>query len=580
MPLIVFLALWTSALGATPSISFTVATGFDGYFVPGTWTPLRIDLGVTSSFEGVFAVDVTNAQAVVRTFQFPVHFVGGARHQLHADVVIPDPRYPLILRLLSGTHEIARYLVPLGAARAADGVVVVLAREAVGLEFLTRDPGRLRPAYLAEEALPIRWQSYEGVRAVVIRDLQDMRLQDLQRQALREWVAQGGRLVVMGPELLHSTRPRWLMDLLPAVPRNELATGMVTVVPDHPGPVTLALVSPRSGASAWPDRGPPQRLEWRYGRGTVTVWTFDALASMIRTSPGLIQQWQHVLTGMTPSAVATRTLADVVPTTPALPGLAQLALALTVIAYIAILRWVLPRAAKRRGWLLLGAIVVGAGGFMFGVAVAARSSVAAIAQVSFVETIPDVRLARVTTYAGVTVPFGGTFQLIAPLQATIRPMTGASVNFTDGPPTIDDSVPLRRGKFEILQIIPLAVRGTIARSPQGVQVAIENPDELPVRDPILYLDGQIFRLPVLRARTVAAFDLTQGESIERYQVRRDNLADRLRQWTFVGLESDAIIKRDQPALIGWVEDARLMVRSPQTQRSTAASLLVVPLASP
>jgi hypothetical protein len=580
VPLIVFLVLWPSALAAAPSIGFNVATGFDGYFIPGSWTPLRIDLVLPSSFEGVLAIDVTSAQALVRTFRFPVRFVGGARHQLHADVVIPDPRYPLMLRLLSGTHEIARYSVSLGAARAVDGVVVVLAAEAVGLEFLTNAPGRLRPAYLVEEGLPIRWQSYEGVRAVVIRDLQDMRLQDLQREALREWVAQGGRLVVMGPELLHSARPPWLMDLLPAVPRNELVTEAVTLVPDHPGPVTLALMSPRPGASAWPDRGPPQRLEWRYGRGTVTVWTFDALASTIRTSPTLVQQWQHVLTGLAPSVIATRTLADVVPTTPALPGLAQLALALSVIAYIAALRWVLPRAALHRGWMLLGAVVVGAGGLMYGVAAVARSSVAAIAQVSLVETIPDVRLARVTTYAGVTAPFGGTFQLVAPLQATIRPVTGASVNLTDGPPSIEDPIPLRRGRFEILQVIPLAVRGTVARSPQGFQVAIENPDELPVRDPILYLDGQIYRLPVLRTRTVAMFDLTQGEPIERYQVGRDTLADRLRQWTFVGPGSDAIIKRGQPALIGWVEDARLMVRSPQTQRSTAASLLVVPLASP
>lgn len=554
--------------------------GFNGYFVPNAWTPLRTETVADTSFDGVLTVDVTNAANLVRTFRFPMRFVAGARHQFFADVVIPDPRYPLVFRVLRGADEVARTTIPLGNSRAVDGIVVVLAREAAGLEFLKIESGRLRPAYLGEEALPIRWQSYEGVRAVVIRDLDDTRLQEQQRQALREWVGQGGHLIVTSSDLLRNAQPQWLMPLLPGVPQNERTSDVVMLGPEVVQSVPIVPVSPRAGAVAQPNRVQPQLLDWSYGRGTVTLWTFDALASTIRTSPVVVRHWQRMLTAPRISPIATRALADILPTTPVLPGIAQVGVTLSVVIYIVMLRRVLPRAGTRRGWVVLSITVLAAGALLYGAAAAARSSVPAVTQVSLIEAIPDVGLARVTTYVGATTPFGGALELVAPARATIRPMSGSAINQSHRSSTLEAPAPLRRGTFEILQAIPLAVRGTASRTPMGLRLEIENPDGVPIGDPVLYLDGQIYRLPDIRAHTTLVLDLTQGAPVDRLSARRDALAERLRQWTVVRLGADAIIKRDRPSLIGWVDDARLTVRAPRIHQGSTVSLLVVPLAPP
>jgi len=580
VPLIAFLLCYGSTATGAPIIQLAIDVGFDGYLVPRTWTPLRIDVTAQTAVDGVLVVDVAEAGGVRRAYRYPVRLVEGARQQVHADVVIPDPRYPLTVRVLQGEDELGRKTLPLGGARAVDGVVVVLARSASGLEFLTTFSGRLRPAYIREEALPVRWQSYEGVSAVVIHDLDDNRLLPTQREALREWLAQGGRLLVTGGDFLATVKSRWLLDLLPGVPLGVSASQILPGFAGLTGPLNLALVRPRPGAKVEPDPGRPHTLQWRYGRGTVILWTFDAFAPQLRTSADVIAKWRATLTDPIGSSSANRSLAELLPNVPDLPGTVQVGIALAVGAYIVALRWALRIATRRRGWLTGATIGVVVGALLYGTAVGARESVAVLAQVSLVEVIPEVELARVSTAVVLHAPFGGPFHLVAPPQATIRPLTGPTVNRFGAAAEVEGRTAFPSAeRFELVQVVPFAVRGTIGPTPRGLQVEIENASGLLIRQPVIYFAGQIYPVPDIQTHAAVVLDPTRWEAIDRQRTLGEDLASRLRQWTFVRLGHDVIIRPDQTVLIGWVDDARLAVRSPQAQRGSTASLLVVPLAA-
>ncbi len=580
MPLVAFLVLCQSAGAGTPLVRLEVELGFGGFLVPGAWVPLRLEVTSQAGFDGVLVVEDPASRGVGRSYRYPVRLVAGARQQFYADAVITDPRHPLVVRVLRDEREVGRQLVPLGGARAVDAVVVVLARNAAGLEFLRTFEGRVRPAYIREDALPMRWQSYEGVRTVVIHDLEDARLLATQRQALVEWIAQGGRLLVTGNDLLLSLRSSWLLDLLPGVPRGITETQESILFPDLKVPLNVAVVSPRPGASVQPDQARPQTLQWRYGRGTVTLWAFDALAPTLRASPAILAKWRDVLSEGRPAPVVSRALAETLPNVPSLPGAVQFGIALSVGLYIVALRWALRRlAAKRRGWLEVAAVVVLSSALLYGSALSARGSATSLFQVSLAEVIPEVGLARVTTYAALLAPYGAFFRLVAPAGATVRPLAGPAVNVSGARVELADQAPPEGVRFELMQVVPLPVRGTTALTAQGLQVEIENRSGLPIREPVIYLDGQIYRLPDIQTRYAAVLEPTQWEPADRQRVASDELALRVRQWAFVRFGPDVIIRRDQPSLVGLVEDARLAVQLPQAQRGTAVHLLVVPLAS-
>ncbi len=578
MPLVAFLLICSAPAGGAPAVRLDVETGFGEYLVPGAWTPLRVEMTAQATFDGVLEIEVPASRGPGRSSRYPVRFVTGARQQLYADAVIVDPRHPLVVRVLRGEQEVGRHVVPLGGARAVDAVVVVLTRTAAGLEFLSTFAGRIRPAYIREDALPMRWQSYEGVSTVVIHDLEEARMVATQRQALREWIAQGGRLLVTGHDLLLSLQSSWLLDLLPGVPRGITETQKSSLFPDLRAPLTIAVVSPRAGASVQPDRARPQTLQWRYGRGTVTLWTFDALAPSLRASPSVTAKWREVLTEARPAPVANRSMAEVLPSVPFLPGATQVGIALALVFYVVTLRWALRRVAPiRRGWLGVAALVVASAVSLYGAALRAHADATALFQASLAEAIPEVGLSRITTYAVLLPPYGGSFQLVAPAGATIRPLAGPAVNLFGPPVALADQAPPDGVKLELMQVVPFAVRGSTVLTASGLQVEIENASGLLIRAPVIYLNGQSYRLPDIQTHFNAVLDPTQWQPVDRQRGTSEDVAHRLRQWAFMRLGADAIIRRDQPLLVGWVEDARLAVRLRQARGGIAVHLLVIPL---
>ncbi len=578
MPLVAFLLLCHPALSATAGLRLDVEVGFAGFLVPGVWTPVRVNITAPSSLDGMLVIDVPDVHGTRTPYRYPLHLLAGTRQEIRADVVVPDPRVPLIVRVVGGEREIERREVLLSGARTVDGVVVALARDVAGLEFITSLSGRLRPAYIHADTLPVRWQSYEGVTAVVIRDLEETQVLAAQRQALREWVAQGGRLVVTGSDLLVNAKGSWLESLLPAIPVGSSEVPASAVLPGVRASLSVAVVTPRPGATTvLADGTIPLIVQGRYGRGRVTLWAFDAFSPTLRGRPTLRAMWREVLTSAQPGSVASRTLAEALPSAPSLPGAVQAQIALFLVLYIVALRWTLRRlGAVRHGWLGATAVVVAFGALLYGSAVTARRSATSMFQISLAEVIPDVGVARVTTYAALIAPYGGSFQLMAPVDATIRPFGGSALNVFGTAGQIAGQAPPDAIRFELVQVLPMAVRGLMTMGGEGLHIEIENQSGLVIREPIISLNGQIYILPEIRTHLSAVLDPAKWEPFDPQRVHTDDLARRVRHWALGRLGPDVIIRRDRAFLIGWVDDARLAVRS-QVQRGSAVHLLVMPL---
>ena len=63
-------------------------------------------------------------------------------------------------------------------------------------------PGKARVVYQNLDELPARWDALDAVDLIALRNLSLAPLRPEQMQALQQWVARGGRLLVTGgPEL-------------------------------------------------------------------------------------------------------------------------------------------------------------------------------------------------------------------------------------------------------------------------------------------------------------------------------------------------------------------------------------------
>ncbi len=554
---------------AAPALDIRTELGIGGWVVPGTFTPLRVEVTAPEHVDGILEVDVPalGGDPPMRHLH-AVRVTPGARQQIAFDVIISDPRRPLTLRVRSGRTLLAHREIPVGVQRTAEGVVAALTREAAGLEFLSESSRKLRPAYLGEDALPLRWQSYGAVDLVALRDIDSRALRPAQQQALIDWVAQGGRLLVSARD--GGVIPEWLQPLLPAridAARFSRAPGL---------PVRLAGLEPLRGGSVVRRAGDaPVAVRGRYGRGIVEVWAFDAFAPSARVWPGRLTLWQSLLAVPRALPLAHEAVAGELPQTRALPGSTQAVLASLSVLYIVALRFVVRRVGGRRGgWLGILATIALFAAVLFTFASGARAGATALAQVSIVESLPTARSARVTTYASLITPYGGDFVIRLPEGAGIRRLGPAALRIIETDRAVEGSAALGHLTLEATQMIALNLP-VEARAGGGVlDLVVGGSSAMPVRDAVLYRGRQLYRLSEGLSPGRIRVDPARWERVDRPGVLGGETAGRALEWLFGQLDRAA---GADLWLLGRIDDARLEIRLAGGAAGPTTQLLVIPV---
>lgn len=542
---------------ALAPIDLRADLGFGGWIVPGAWTPLRVDITAREPLDGELVVSAGTASGRESLWRAPLQLGPGTRQRLDLDVIVGDPRRPVVLSVYHRGALLVSTRIMTTALRVTEGIVLGLTSDAAGLEIVARLPQGLRPAYVRESQLPRRWQDYEGVALVVVRDLIDSRLLPVQRDALVQWIVQGGRLLVTDGDS-PALRLSWLREVLPARAGAAARFLVLPLVSGTDRAVPVVEITPHPAADVTRDGGVAVSARWHYGRGVATVWAFDPLTPEARAWPTRRRLWSSLFEMQSHPALPSADLGRVLPISQALPGRAQLGLLVLTVLYVLAVRHAQRRWVPHSGWLGLIASTVISGGLMYAYAVSARGSAIAATQVTVIEIQGDLRSARAATYVSIVNAYGSTYRLRAPEGATIRALDGNAVTYARTN-DIASAGPGRGLIFESLQVIPQIVRARIVEQGSRTQLTVRTIPGLRIASPVVFLRGRIYRLPDFEEQLSLVLDPTKWEGVNgREGSFRGDIRGQIRSVLYARLREMEDL-RERPWLIGWVNDPRARV---------------------
>lgn len=566
---VLLVALTAAPAAGQGAVEVRASAGWSGWVSVSGWIPLRVEVRAAVPIDGTVVVEVPSPSGgPPMVFRRPVRLPSGGPHVLTVDIVLPTARRPPVVRLEAGAVQ-ARAGVDLRSSRVVDAVVLAVSREAAGLEHLVAQ--RLGPAYVEADQLPDRWQQYAAVAAVVLRDVDPEALTASQREALVQWVVQGGRLVVTGAERLLSLRAPWLEEMLPGHP-----IGMATMdpgdLPGLPSGIPAALLRPRPGAEAFPSPARALMARWRYGAGRVTIWGWDAFDPRLRAWPGQAGLWREVLEAPV-AAPAIGDLSGALPAARPLPGSLPGALAALSAAYILLARAVLRRAGPGRyGWVAVLALSVAGASAMRAFSLSVRDAATAVVQVSVAERLPATSWARVQGVVAVYAPYGARVRLRAPPGGVFAPAGHLPVAFED-PASVAGEVPPPGLQVGLRQMVEFPVEATLRERPDGLELSVRNLSGATIESPRIVRAGQVAALSRLSADGTVTLDPTGWRPVQRAPAPPARVPDRLLDEVLAAL---AAAPSADGWLVGWVADGRVAVRS-DTSSVMAHHLIVVPL---
>ncbi len=565
---------WLVAGGASASeVTVHAQAGWSGWIPLGAWVPAQVELLSTDAVDGTIVIDApTRDPSGPVSFRHAVRMVPGVRQRITLEIIVPEARRALLVRVVAQGRDLAREEIPLSLRSIADGVVLVLTREPAGLEHLFDLPGKLRPAYIAEADLPVHWQGYAGVVLLVVHDLDPGMVTPEQREALVQWVEQGGRLVVSGGEPLIRLRDSWLAQMLPAEPRGLVRLDPSRELPGVRGPILATSLSPRSGATMHGQL----RAQRQRGAGAVTVWAVDLLAPDLRTWNGQGALWEEALNTPVQSWLITRDLRDVLPASQPLTVAMQVWFAVLALAYLGVVRFALLRARHSRfGWVPVLALTLLFVPTVYRFGLHARHVGTVAVQMSVVEGIAGAEEARVRSVVALLSPYGGAVEFTTPAGARVQPIEPHALTF-DSPGAIRGTAPPSGLQLDVLQLMPTPVGGRLREGPEGQRAEITPRGGLRIEDPFLVRRGQIYHLPLITTALSISLDPARWEPFASHPNPQAALDDRLREWVLARIASRPGGSGASAWLVGRINTPELSIRS----RSTSVEvhqLVAVPL---
>ncbi|MFN4218154.1 MAG: hypothetical protein ACK4HB_02560 [Candidatus Bipolaricaulia bacterium] len=190
---LVAVALLAASALAQPRIE-VVEVGFNGRFFPGALTPIVISLSHRGTAH-VFDLEVSQEvreiteRSFIERVKVPVNLGPGTQKNISFDFFMRSVSTPLQIKLFAGDREIARTEIDVRERWSETPLVLGLAVE----QFPSLE-------LIEPERLPRRWTSYDGVGQIIWGRLDPARLTAEQRTALLSWLLQGGELVILSGE--------------------------------------------------------------------------------------------------------------------------------------------------------------------------------------------------------------------------------------------------------------------------------------------------------------------------------------------------------------------------------------------
>jgi hypothetical protein len=287
--------------------------------------------------------------------------------------------------------------------------------------------------------LPERSAGWSTLDRIVWQDVDSNQLTGAQLEAMRQWIAAGGRLVIVGGTAGIGTLSAFPDDLLPYRPTATLdldptrLTSLLGPVPEGATELPAmsgALTNGRALATSG-DRVVAADLV--FGSGRITILGFDPTTKWLAESKAVDQLWRGLLPDRTGTGAAAGDDSQVVNAVYQLPALAlppTFGLLVIIGAYILIvgpINYLILKRLDRRelAWITMPILVLGFSAASFGYGSLLRGTDVVVNEVAIVRGAPDATEATAQIYFGIFSPNRTTYRVDVPQGALLAaPISG------------------------------------------------------------------------------------------------------------------------------------------------------------
>lgn len=322
-------AAQTANTAATPRVQFTAQVLYDGDFKYGNWLPIQVTLQNQSGIANVqIQASVTNNNSNAKNttiYRRSVQLSDYALKKvlLYVRPIEPDSgtsgvglNYPLQIQLTANNQLISKQTVQLKPVGTTDYLVGVIgASQAVANQLNDMHVGpsnsRVTTVVLQTGDLPDRAEGLGSFNALIVSNTSTDNLSSQQQTALKDWISQGGNLILMGGNGWSKVKAGFSPDLLPFQVYdysnvNDL-NGVVQMLGDsQTDPLNQAVVIAKAdvlqGASAlasesWNDTASPTPLiaQRVIGLGRIFATAADFLVPPLPNWSETARIWQNLL---------------------------------------------------------------------------------------------------------------------------------------------------------------------------------------------------------------------------------------------------------------------------------------------
>ena len=421
-------------------IEMAVEVGFDSFFRPGDWTPVQVALRNNGeSLVGRLVVrPETSGTVVGNAFSTPVELPSGSEKsaQLHIRARSFPDKIRVELIDADGIVRASREagLIDLAPQDQLYAVVTGANVAAPGLSGVHIGGFQAEQANWSLKDIPERGASLESLDLMLLVGIDSDGLSSGQRGAIRQWLRDGGHLIVSGGPSAAGTAAAFA-ELLPLAPQDSRAIDDLSALARFSGDNTSTLDERTIIASGTPHEdalilaaqdGIPLLTRRIVGAGVVDFLAADPTLQPLAGWPGLQDFWLQLLATRAPHPTwregSTRPEwgAEAVANLPGvdlLPPMQTLCLFLSAyIILIGPLNYLILSRLRRNGWgwFTMPLVIACFTGIAWTVGFSLRGAEIIVSRLTVVEAYADGDEARMNQFVGLLSPRRATYSLALP----------------------------------------------------------------------------------------------------------------------------------------------------------------------
>ena len=427
-----------------------MTAGYDSLFRPNEWFPLFVEIANDGDdVNGRLVVRPERAgSAFTNTFSTPVEMPAGSRKTVFLYVTARNFATDVQVEFIDeGGVSLQIDSAPLRSILFEDQLHVVLTQSSAGsVDLTTLGTGGYAAfqANWALENLPDRAAALAAVDTLVFSDIDTGPIAPAQQQAVRDWLAAGGHLIVTGGANWQATAAG-LEDLLPLIPESSSTVPDLNALMALSGGETSTLAGDTVVTTGEPldpddvliahDDGTPLLLRRAFGLGTVDYLTADPLAQPLRNWENISNMWFTLGATVNPKPSWSQGFVDydrAAIATEILPGLNLLPDILPLCGFLAVYvaligplnYFILNRLNRREwAWVSIPVFIIIFSALAWVVGFNLRGNTATLSRLAVVQSWPESDHSHVDGLVGLLSPRRTSYTLTMNDGSVLRPVT-------------------------------------------------------------------------------------------------------------------------------------------------------------